>query len=147
MNAPQTCLPVSGKLTQLAPIGLPDRPAGAPLGYFACNCSRPSRPSSTSYGAAFSGWYSKRARSKYCVRYALPSVGLISTNSSVSGKPCCANPPFCCQYWRKRPQTILPVSGNIWQLTAAAADDGAQPASIKLARKAAATRTLESLFI
>ena len=53
--------PVSGKHpSPLAGV------AGRPPGYFARNCSLPSRPSSTWYcGSTISGWYSKRARSKY----------------------------------------------------------------------------------
>ena len=50
--------------------------------------SRPSSPSSTSYCVpAFSGWYSKRARSKYWVVRVCPSIGLTSSKGSLIGKP------------------------------------------------------------
>src|SRR6476646_726558 len=75
-----------------------DGPLGMPWGYFARNCSRPSRPRRTAYGVpAYSAWYSKRARSKYWVGYCLPSVGFVSMKRSVSGKPCCARPPCAAQ--------------------------------------------------
>ena len=51
-----------------APIGGAGELAGSAAPYREDSCSRPSNPSSTSYGAAFSGWSSKRARSKYWTR-------------------------------------------------------------------------------
>src|SRR5262249_35261846 len=54
---------------------------------FTCPYSAlPRRPSSTLYGAAFSRWYSKRARSNHCTITVAPS-SFVSCCGSPSGMP------------------------------------------------------------
>src|SRR5438552_5979607 len=75
--------------------------------------SAPNRPRSTSLGVpAYSGWYSKRFRSKYCTWYSFPSVTLFSVCASEIGKPKMGRPPYCAQYLRKTSGTVKPVSGK-----------------------------------
>src|SRR3954471_22988996 len=70
---------------------------GAPLWYFALYFWLPRRLRRTLFGGWFSGCASNTARSKYCTLWVIPSVSLFSSNTSETGYPCWARPPWLFQ--------------------------------------------------